>query len=584
MKTKKLLIIILAILLVASFAVGFSACNKDKDGADGPSEGELRNSACVDLTVAILGRIDANWGGLLNDDQIASLENGGDYILSYEWTNFFVEAVKNSDVQTAKITKATNFVLSGDGAKIFADDLDVNAIAKLMREIGVTSDDAKNIAFNITRSLVTDSDGVFGRAIEKLDVVPVSAKARANAVDVKNSCRNSLDSLTSLTENKNTVATSLDNAENGLKALFSFAYKSADLLAGDETFVSKISSGTLSGVTIDEIVTYLNGVKSSLSELQNVLTDSEVEKLGTALGAVNDYLGSAVFANETVNSAVSGLKYAYFASDYIVTACDFISTVGDFVLTKNLEGTTKDYQTLSDFITVNSGEEYASEGSDANVTVLTIRAITFALGINPYIKGTDEYSSEVAAAKQKVIDLYDSFVSSSAGVYEKEILFIYASSAINQSDSEKVLGDGVTVARVGEILQKEIALGMFKGAYQKYAAGNTNVANTVRDTAKTLIKYYSGEDAVLGTADYTASWYNEVVAKSTAKIQSELTAVLPAVQADIKNNYIEHVFENVIDALVEVAVESPVKITDEGYNQLVEKLENAFALMMPEAE
>ncbi len=583
MKTKKMLIIILAILLVSSFAVGFSACNKDKDGDDGPSESELRNSACVDLTVAILGRIDAGWGGLLNGDQIASLENGGDYILSYEWTNFFVEAVKNSAVQTAKITKATNFVLSSDGAKIFADDLDVNAIAKLMREIGVTSDDAKNIAFNITRSLVTDSDGVFSRAIEKLDAVPVSAKARANAVDVKNSCRNSLDSLSSLTANKNAVATSLDNAENGLKALFAFAYKSADLLAGDETFVSKISSGTLSGVTIDEMVTYLNGVKSSLNEFQNVLTDAEVEKLGNALGAVNDYLGSVVFANETVNSAVSGLKYAYFASDYIVTACDFISTVGDFVLTKNLEGTTKDYQSLSDFLTVNSGEEYANEGSNANVTVLTIRAITFALGVNPYIKGTDKYSSEVVAAKQKVIDLFDDFVSTSAGVYEKEIIFIYASSAINQNDSEKVLGEGVTVARIGEILQKEIALGMFKSAYQKYAAGNTSIANTVRDTAKTLIKYYSGEDAVLGTADYTASWYNEVVTKSTAKLQNELTAVLPAVQADLKN-YVESVFENLIDAFAEVAVESPVKITDEGYNQLVEKLENAFALIMPEAE
>lgn len=579
MKTKKALVVILCLVLAVTFAVSFSACNKDKK-EEGPSESELRNSACIDLTVALLGRFDSDWGGLLNDEQVQNLDNGGDYILAYEWTDFFVEAVKSSGVQTAKITKATNFVLSDDGAKIFSDSLDINAIAKLMREIGVTSDDAKDIAFNVSRSLVTDSDGVFERAIERLNSIPLSANARENAVKVKNSCTNSLDSLDALIAEKDSVATSLDNAENGLKALFAFAYKSADLLAGDELFVDKLSSGTLGGVTMDEIVTYLNGVKSSLNELQNVLTDDEVEKLGSALGAVNDYLGSAVFANETINSAVSGLKYAYLASDYIVTVCDLIYSVGDFVLTRNLEGTAKDYQTLSDFITVNSGEEYANESNNANNTVLAIRATMFALGVNPYLKNVDnaKYEEQVGTAKQKALDLFDEFVSTSEGVYEKEILLIYASSAINQDNNEKVLGDGITVARVGEILQKIFALSMFEGAYQKYAAGNTEIANTIRDTAKTLIKYYSGEDVALGTSDYTASWYNEVVAKSTVKIQSELDAVLPAVKADLRNHFTEYVFGESFDELVDVSVENPVKIADEGYNQLVNKLESVFGL------
>lgn len=585
MKTKKLLIIFLCALLIATFAVGFSACNKDKK-EEGPSEQELRNSACIDLTVAILGRLDSNWGGLLNDEQIHALKNGGDYILSYEWTNFFVGAVKSSGVQTAKITKATDFIKSDDGAKIFADELDVNAIAKLMREIGVTSDDAKNIAFDLSRSLVTDSDGVFARTIERIDTIPVSATARANAVEVKEECNNSLSSLSSVTSKKNEIATSLDNASNGLKALFAFAYKAADLLAGDENFVNKISSGTLSGVSMDEIVTYLNGVNSSVQELESVLTDSEVGKINSALKLVNDNLSVAIFANDTVNSFVGGLNTAYMAAGYLPTICDLFDVVSETVLTKNLEGTTKEYQTIADFITVNSGEEYAVKDNEANNNVLAIRAMLFALGVNPYLKDSNptKYSEQVVAAKNKAKELFDEFASKSDGAYEKEIIFIYLSGAVNQKDLEKVLGDGVTVKKVGELLQKDLALTIFKNAYKKYSAGDKTAYNTVRDSARTLVKYYTGDENAILPDTLTSAWYGEVVKGTKEKMQEEFALVLPAVKADLKNWYIDFLFEKAFDALVDVAVESPVKLADENYNALVEKIENAASLMTPQAE
>ncbi len=583
MKSKKVLILVLCAVLIATFAVGFSACNKNKNNDDQPSEQELRNAACTDLTIAVLSRLDADWGGLLNDDEVAALENGGDYILSYEWTNLIVRTVGESGLQTAKINKIKDFTLSEDGGKVFSEDVDVNTIAKLMREAGLTADDAKNVAYNLTQALVTKSESVYSRAKERLSAIPLSAAARSNALSAIERCDEGINSLAELSANKDSVSALLADAENGLKNLFAFAYKAADLLAGDEDLVTKLSSGTLSSASDDEIVTYLNGVMASVRELRTAMTDDEVAKVGRALDALCSHLEKAVFGNEVANSAVDVLSYARLLSDYVPDFCDLLETASDFVLAKNLEGTTGEYITLKDFTTVNTGDEYVTDDSQINNDVLTIRAILFALGVNPYIKNTDsaKYEESVAAAKTKVLELYDKFVRTSDGVYEKEIIFVYVCCALNQRDSDKVIGTDLTVGDVGVLLQKEVALSIFKGLYEKYSTGDTSVKNSLRDTARTLISYYTGEDNVTVTETITASWYNEVLAKTKAKIESDLDAMLPAVQANIRNEYIEYLFDEAFDSLADVATSAPVKRSDAEYENLVKAMEEVAEILIP---
>ena len=106
---KKASKILLTILLVSVLALTVVACNNKQDPVD------TRPDTVSSLENALLASQNSLWTKDLTDDQIASLDLPGDYVVAREWISLAGDVVLNSGLQEGKIKHITDYVLSDKG-------------------------------------------------------------------------------------------------------------------------------------------------------------------------------------------------------------------------------------------------------------------------------------------------------------------------------------------------------------------------------------------------------------------------------------------------------------------------------------
>ncbi|MCM1306434.1 MAG: hypothetical protein NC037_00055 [Bacteroides sp.] len=330
---KKFISALLAALLIVSTACLFFACNNGKD--DAQKDAKLRAENVAVLKDEILAAMDEDWAGELENVQIASLENAGDYIVAAGWADVICEVLKNSALQTGKLTSLKNSVLSEDGQKLLADfEGNAELLIPLMRVAGFTPTDISNLTYDLLCALVSQSGSAVDAMQTRLDEIKVQPQLTAAASLNIDECRRNLvtvkrDLVPSLQE-KTQMLNAFAAAKAPLSQIIEFAYNMSIDSVSDNIFNALFSSdGALSDISDEEIRTVVSSLVRSTASLKAALDDAALENLNRAVGLIIDKFDSASSPSSLFTQIVEYAKNIYPFMDAIPALCDVLGSVGN---------------------------------------------------------------------------------------------------------------------------------------------------------------------------------------------------------------------------------------------------------------
>lgn len=344
-KSKNVLILLLAFVLLMSASL--VACNNRGNAAQ---KERANQTSRVEQT--FLSGINEKWSANLSDEEIATLENAGDYVVTKGWTSLVCDVVNASSLQTAKIKSLADSLESEEGKKLLKEfSNNAELLVPMLKQIGLTASDVSTLAYDLISKLISDGRNTVSNIVDRLDnVKDVMIRNSASAAALENVSANravlnlAKQSLNATDAQKSEMQSALSNAQSAMSELIAFAYDTSVNTLTDELY-SKLfgDDGALSNVSESELATLVSALLSNVSRLKNALTQSEIEKLDVALD-----LFISNFDNKSISSAVYSqiikyAKYAYMAVDVIPSLCDVALASKDVMSNKDF---------ITDFLSV----------------------------------------------------------------------------------------------------------------------------------------------------------------------------------------------------------------------------------------
>lgn len=370
-KVENVLILLFALVLLMSASL--VACNNRGNAAQ---KERANQTSRVEQT--FLSGINEKWSANLSDEEIATLENAGDYVVTKGWTSLVCDVVNASSLQTAKIKSLADSLESEEGKKLLKEfSNNAELLVPMLKQIGLTASDVSTLAYDLISKLISDGRTTVSNIVDRLDnVKDVMIRNSASAAALENVSANravlnlAKQSLNATDAQKSEMQSALSNAQSAMSELIAFAYDTSVNTLTDELY-SKLfgDDGALSNVSESELATLVSALLSNVSRLKNALTQSEIEKLDVALD-----LFISNFDNKSISSAVYSqiikyAKYAYMAVDVIPSLCDVALASKDVMSNKDF---------ITDFLSVvklDEEKKLNESTSSLNKLVLAARLI-----------------------------------------------------------------------------------------------------------------------------------------------------------------------------------------------------------------
>lgn len=332
---RKILSAVCAVLLVVLLSGALFACNKNKD-KDKKAEQERRERTESVATIRheILHAMDGNWAGDMSDDQVATLENAGDYVVASGWADMACDVFFNSALQTGKLTALKNYVKSDDGQKLLKDfSGNAEYLIPLLRSADFTSTDISNLTYDLLCSLVANSaqifDGISARLVRLRGMSGISYATASNLdSNIVNLAVIKRDFVPSDAE-KQSMLTAFERAKTPLAEIVEFAYNMSIGSVTDSIFDALFSQdGALTDITNGEISTVINTLLSNANSLKVALNDDALANINSAINLIISKFDRASGASTLYGEVVRYAKYVNMVVDVIPALCSFSSSAG----------------------------------------------------------------------------------------------------------------------------------------------------------------------------------------------------------------------------------------------------------------
>ena len=312
-----LLVMVLAVLSAAAL----SACNKKPPA---PTSEEERADAVAQFRVNVLAALGEGWRTDLSDEEIIELPDCGSYVEAKLWTEEIAEVLDASSLATAKIRFVAEFAVTDEGKAMLSGVSDnFDTVLDFVAAVGFTSADIGELGMGLLRKLMTDIlPSYYDVAAElgRLEGMVIGggqqdiAAARERVERVTAALG---DTREECVDNFASVLASLDEAEDGLRTLFEFAFDTEQTLgtgAAGEGLTSLLQSaadgsGALADVSDNEMLVWLDGVLSGLDKLSATMTAEKLAQVKAALSAVKESFDGFSLPVDSVHDIIGSLGY-----------------------------------------------------------------------------------------------------------------------------------------------------------------------------------------------------------------------------------------------------------------------------------
>lgn len=562
---RKTLSIMLAALLILVTACTLFACNKDKDRA--AKDAMRRTESVAVLKDKILGAMDEHWAGELDTASIAALDNAGDYVVAAGWADLICEVLKNSALQTGKLTALKNAVLSENGGKLLEDFAgNTELLIPLMRTADFTPTDISNVTYDLLCALVSECGSAVDAMQARLGTVKaqsgISVAAALNIDECSLSLKIIKRDLVPSAKEKTEMLSAFADAKAPLGEIVQFAYNTSIGSITDGIFNALFSSdGALANITEGEISTVISAFISNAASLKGALDDGALEKLNKAINLIIDKFDGGNGASPLYSQIVQYAKYANMFVDSIPAMCDvFSSAVSAF-----------DLQLISQLRAV-AGESVSDDAWTINNAKI---AAKIALKIKEDFTAA-ELSGIIANLAER-----------STGEYQKAIPLFFLDIALNIStwfeygDSKvEIVGrhqDIMNAADVDVMVGTVIFSFAWDEAYKKYTSGKypaDEVTGAVSACSFGAFGVENPYDIFLEDGNLNPQWFNYYATKGVEQVNAKALAVRENVVKDI-NKFISDFYEDgsAVCALIEEISnwQFVTEISDEEYARYEKK-------------
>ncbi|MBO4380671.1 MAG: hypothetical protein J5815_00785 [Clostridia bacterium] len=369
-KTVKIIIVIAVVLVVAAGAVlggvfGARAVEKANQEKAARQAAFERQEAVASVKQNFLCGINQNWKRDMSDDELKELENAGDYVVFAGWTEFALNTLKNSPLQTAKINLFAEALASEDGKKLFEGFEDNSELLiPLLRSVGFSSDDVSYIVYALVEALIEDGATTLTEMKDKLQ--RVRSNSNASSVNENISAVSAEISYLTFTQaEKRDILSAISDAKGAIKELVSFAYTtSIETLTDDMVEVITSEDGALADITNSEIETVVDAALVNVRKLKAALTTEEIAKLNNAIKTITDKFDGRLATSRVLSRIVNYAKYVYIFTDSIPYLADIVISASGVVDADFLD-IVKDY--------VQNKPEYSKQLENVNALVICAR-------------------------------------------------------------------------------------------------------------------------------------------------------------------------------------------------------------------
>lgn len=577
MKTKALKII-LTILLVALLTTILTGCPPRIDD----ERHAERDSALATLTEEIIASSNELWMAEMPEESIEGLSNAGDYFRVESWARFATKVVDVSHFQTEKINSLIDFVKSDKGVKLLQGE-EVQ-IFELIKSAGLTSQDAEVLIYDALEMYLKEGDLIYRDAIHEIN--KLSERANLTSATRKNLQENlvklniDLKSFENTAESRKRAEKALQDANDGIKTLISFAYNNSTYFKNNasESFFDSLSKGTLDGATSGEIATYLGAMFDSVKDMTRDL-QKQADKVGLALELLSDAYDGMVVSNKLVDDIFNTVESGRTLLSLLPVLSDMVY-YGKSIALK----TSGANYAFVDGIKTALGDGYAYAGGDvsANEKIGYIRMGLAFAGID-YTATGDTLKDQKARSKVLVQYAIDEVFNMNSIAGMSNAMLVSANLYLD-SPSDTMVGD-IPALRICKYWVADFYLNNFKKLFAKHYAGVEIDLVALRTTAEVLMRYVTGEDVVNVGDSYTQEWFAEISELAESKMKMEAMACYSDVRADLDSK-IDKFFNEGIDKLIELALKEPVRVDDENYLAFADEVNNiyesALLLVFPE--
>ena len=331
-----------------------------------------RQNAVASVKFGFLSGVDANWDYPMSDEEIADLENAGDYVLAVEWLSLVEKVMYDSPLLNAKIKNLGLAMQSENGKKLLGDfGGNAELLIPLLREVDFTSEDVATLVTLLLNALVDESENTLVSARDKLVSIKSnkSAKNVANALAAVNA---ELGYVAFTDPQKQDIKSALEEAKDAIEELAIFAYNTS--IKSFNNHISNViasGDGALADITDGEIQTVVQAMLGGFRNLKSVMTEEKISKLNNAILMITDVFDGNVSTSKLFSSLVNYAKFAYAFTDSIPYLCDIVLAFGDSV-----DG---DFLTLVRRIEASNGIVTTNQKS-ANLSILAARLTTTLYG------------------------------------------------------------------------------------------------------------------------------------------------------------------------------------------------------------
>lgn len=537
-KSKKALILLLILVLVLSMSL--VACNNRGNVAQ---KERANQTSRVEQT--FLSGINEKWSANLSDEEIATLENAGDYVVTKGWTSLVCDVVNASSLQTAKIKSLADSLESEEGKKLLKEfSNNAELLVPMLKQIGFTASDVSTLAYDLISKLISDGRNTVSNIVDRLDnVKDVMIRNSASAAALENVSANravlnlAKQSLNATDEQKQGMQNALSGAKNAMGELIAFAYDTSVNTLTDELYSKLfVQDGALSNVSPSELATLVNALLGNVTRLKNALTQEEIKKLDTALDLFIDNFDNKSISSTLYSQIITYAKYAYMAVDVIPSLCE-VAIASESVISG------KDF--ITDFLKVvklNEEKTLDDTTSSLNKLILSARIIDGVMASGKF-------------DRNGINALIDRVCRQGAEGYQKAMPLIVLDLLLNFSDIVAKIESDKFVPAHPDIISQDMFTTMLgallfnlniekmKQAYYDFELNPTkkNLTALYNIADFTDIEGLLGEECPYqrpaeptdDTLPYIKQWYNWQIGK-IGDVSDKIAACIPSVKTDLK--------------------------------------------------
>ncbi len=519
---KKLSLILICCLSIALICDVLCACSTVED-----KEKERRANATLEIERAFLNGMNESWDVDLTDDEIASLDNAGDYVMTSGWLGVVVDTINASNMQTAKLEALAN-TLKSDSAKALMKDFASNAtnLIPLIRQTDLTASDVSSLVNSLLVALVNDSGYALDRMMSKL----VEVKMMTSDIDVVNNLNDAIATTNVASSvlkfdsaEKEQMLSAFDDAKDAIKEIVEFAYTMSMDSISEELFDIILSdNGALGDISNSELQTLVGTLMSNVTSLKDALSASEISSLNIALDMMIDKFDTDSIVSPVYSEIVKFAKYAYTLVDVIPTLCDIVVAGGDCLGNVDF---------LQDLKGVLENDTLDDDTRATNATIIIARIMDSVMS---------HFTNDTLKA------LIDNIGADSIDEYQKAVPIMTASIIFNISNLGDTVESGVwniihKDLMNEDILGKEMATVFFlnsgidklKQGYQDYLDGKIDayaLGDIGRACSFSNFDVKNPYSVVLNTKE----WYDYYMTTGIITVNKEIGKIMPNIIADLK--------------------------------------------------